>query len=89
MECRFSGETVWFTQSLLAELFGKDIWTINEHLQNLYIDGEQDPVATIRKFRIVRPAAGVRMSWRLTGTRATPAGLRREAGSAALRWGRN
>jgi hypothetical protein len=54
VECRFSGETVWLTQALMAGLFDKDVRTINEHLQNLYEEGELDPEATIRKFRIVR-----------------------------------
>ena len=54
VECRFVGETVWLTQALLAELYGKDVRTINEHLQNLVEEGELDPAATIRKFRIVR-----------------------------------
>ena len=54
VECRFSGETVWLTQALLAELYQKDVRTINEHLQNLFEEGELDPEATIRKFRTVR-----------------------------------
>ena len=55
VECRFAGESVWLTQALLAELYGKDVRTVNEHLQNLFEEGELDPGATIRKFRIVRP----------------------------------
>ena len=35
VECRFSGETIWLTQALMAALFDKDVHTINEHLQNL------------------------------------------------------
>lgn len=54
VECRFAGESLWLTQALLAELYGKDVRTINEHLQNLYEEGELDAGATIRKFRIVR-----------------------------------
>jgi hypothetical protein len=54
VECRFAGETVWLTQALMAELYQKDVRTINEHLQNLFEEGELDPEATIRKFRIVR-----------------------------------
>jgi hypothetical protein len=54
VECRFAGDTVWLTQALMAELYGKDVRTINEHLQNLFEEGELDPAATIRKFRIVR-----------------------------------
>ena len=54
IECRFSDETIWLSQRLMAELLDKDVRTINEHLQNLYEEGEIAPEATIRKFRIVR-----------------------------------
>ncbi len=54
VECRFAGETVWLTQALMSDLFQKDVRTINEHLQNLFDEGELSPEATIRKFRIVR-----------------------------------
>jgi hypothetical protein len=54
VQCRFAGETVWLTQALMSELFQKDVRTINEHLQNLFDEGELSPEATIRKFRIVR-----------------------------------
>ena len=54
IECRFQDETLWLSQALIAELFQKDVRTINEHLQNIYEEAELDPAATIRKFRIVR-----------------------------------
>ena len=54
VDCRFEGETLWLSQALIAELYGKDVRTISEHLTNLYEEGEIDPGATIRKFRIVR-----------------------------------
>ncbi|MCG2685387.1 MAG: virulence RhuM family protein [Planctomycetales bacterium] len=54
LECRFADETLWLSQALIAELFRKDVRTINEHLQNIYEEDELDPVPTIRKFRIVR-----------------------------------
>ena len=54
LECRFADETLWLSQALIAELFQKDVRTINEHLQNIYGEGELEPGATIRKFRIVR-----------------------------------
>ena len=38
----------------MAELYGKDVRTINEHLINIYQEGEIVQHATIRKFRIVR-----------------------------------
>ena len=54
IECRFENETLWLSQVLMAELYQKDVRTINEHLKNIYEDGELSPQATIRKFRIVR-----------------------------------
>ncbi len=54
IQCRFEDETVWLTQALLAELFEKDVRTINEHLLNIYEEGELRREATIRKLRIVR-----------------------------------
>ncbi|MDO4697406.1 MAG: virulence protein RhuM/Fic/DOC family protein [Pasteurellaceae bacterium] len=47
-------ETVWLTQAQMAELFGKDVRTINEHIGNLFSEGELERESTIRKFRIVR-----------------------------------
>lgn len=54
IQVRLDGGTVWLTQRLLAELFQKDVRTVNEHLQNIFEEGEADPAATIRKFRIVQ-----------------------------------
>ena len=54
VDCRFEGETLWLSQALIAELYGRNVPTINEHLSNLYDEGELDPGATIRQFRIVR-----------------------------------
>ncbi len=54
IQCRFENETIWLTQALIAELFQKDVRTVNEHLVNIYEEGELDADATIRKFRIVR-----------------------------------
>lgn len=54
VECRFENETLWLSQALMAELFDRDVRTVNEHLQNLFEEDELAPEATIRKFRIVR-----------------------------------
>jgi len=54
VECRFAEESLWLPQALIAELFHRDVRTINEHLKNIYREGELAPEATIRKFRIVR-----------------------------------
>ncbi|WP_456269655.1 virulence RhuM family protein [Kushneria sp. AK178] len=47
-------ETVWLTQRQMGELFGKDVRTVNEHVGNVYDEGELDRESTIRNFRIVR-----------------------------------
>ena len=47
-------DTVWLTQAQMAELFGKDVRTVNEHIGNLFSEQELDRAATIRKFRILR-----------------------------------
>jgi hypothetical protein len=52
IQCRFENETVWLTQKLMAELFQKDVRTINEHIQNVFEEGELSPESVIRKFRI-------------------------------------
>jgi hypothetical protein len=52
LEVRVQDETVWLTQKRMAELFQKDIRTINEHIQNIFAEGELDAESVIRKFRI-------------------------------------
>lgn len=54
IEVRVENETVWLTQKLIAELFGVDVRTINDHLKNVYAEGELEEEATIRKNRIVQ-----------------------------------
>ncbi len=54
IEVRFDESTIWLSQKLMAELFGVDVRTVNEHLKNIFSTGELDPGATIRNFRIVQ-----------------------------------
>lgn len=54
VQLRAVGGTVWLNQRQIADLFGKSVPTINEHIRTIYDDGEAAPEATIRKFRIVR-----------------------------------
>jgi len=54
IQVRLDGDTVWLSQRLLSELFQKDVRTINEHIQNIFDEGELAPDATIRKYRIVQ-----------------------------------
>ena len=52
IEVRLENETVWLTQKLMAELFQKDVRTVNEHIQNIFEEGELSPDSVIREFRI-------------------------------------
>lgn len=50
---RIDGQTVWLTQKGMAQLYEVSVKTINEHLSNIYQEGELIDIQTIRKFRIV------------------------------------
>jgi hypothetical protein len=52
LQVRLENQTVWLTQKHMAELFQKDVRTINEHIQNVFEEGELDSNSVIRKFRI-------------------------------------
>jgi hypothetical protein len=54
LQVRLDGQTVWLPQRLIAELLQVSVKTANEHLVNIYEEGELDPGPTIRKFRIVQ-----------------------------------
>lgn len=54
IEARYENETIWLTQKLIAKLFEVDISTINEHLKNIYKNGELDESSTIGNFPIVQ-----------------------------------
>ena len=51
IEVRVEDETVWLTQKLIAVLFGVTVPTVNEHLKNLFSDGEIEEDSVVRKFR--------------------------------------
>lgn len=52
VDVRLDEDTVWLTQEQMAELFQKAKSTINEHVQNIYADGELKLENTMRKFGI-------------------------------------
>ena len=54
IEVLFESETFWLNQKKIAELFGVDLRTVNEHLRNIYTEGELSEAATIRKIRRVQ-----------------------------------
>lgn len=47
-------ETLWVTKQQMAELFGRDVNTIEEHINNIFSERELDREPTTRKFRVVR-----------------------------------
>jgi len=61
LKVRLEEETVWLTQKQMALLFDKSVSTINEHIRNIYKEGELKEEATIRKFRIVQNEGGRRV----------------------------
>lgn len=62
LSVRVQEGTVWLPQRLIAELFQVSVPTVNGHLSNIYDEGELDPGATIRKFRIVQAEGGREVS---------------------------
>jgi len=54
VDVRVDADTVWLTQKQLADLFDVNVRTVNEHLMNVYAEGELQEGGTIRNFRIVR-----------------------------------
>ena len=50
LEVNLKDETVWLTQNQMAELFGKAKSTINEHIKNIYKEGELIEKETMTKF---------------------------------------
>jgi hypothetical protein len=62
LSVRVQDGTVWLPQRLIAELFQVSVPTVNGHLANIYDEGELDPGATIRKFRIVQTEGGREVS---------------------------
>jgi len=52
LKVSFDGKTVWLSQKQMAELFGKNIPNINEHIKNIFNTGELVENSVIRKFRI-------------------------------------
>jgi prophage maintenance system killer protein len=47
-------ETVWLSQRQMADLFEKDVRTVNEHVKNIFKEQELTEDSTIRNFRIVQ-----------------------------------
>ena len=54
IDVRTDGETVWLTQSQMAQLFGCTVRNVRLHLENIYACGELERKATRKDFFLVR-----------------------------------
>lgn len=54
LEVKLEKNTVWLSQAQMANLFEKNVPTINEHIKNIYDENELKKDSTIRNFRIVQ-----------------------------------
>lgn len=54
VQVRYSNETLWMTQSAMAELFDIQKAAVSKHLSNIYADGELDKSATVSKMETVQ-----------------------------------
>ena len=52
IDVRLQEETVWLTQDQMAVLFGKAKSTINEHIKNIFEEGELNEATSLHKFGI-------------------------------------
>ena len=50
LDVQLQDDSVWVTQDQMAQLFGKAISTINEHIGNIYKEGELEKTLTTQKF---------------------------------------
>ena len=50
LEVRLENDTVWLSQTQIAELFERDRTVIGKHIKNCYKEGELDPNITCAKF---------------------------------------
>ncbi len=58
LEVRLEQETVWLSQTQMAELLDKDTDTIGLHIRNIYKEGELEPEATTEESSVVQNEGG-------------------------------
>ena len=52
LDVHLQDDSVWVTQEQMAQLFGKAKSTINEHINNIFKEGELEKALTTQKFGI-------------------------------------
>ena len=50
LDTKLENETIWLTQKQMAELFDKNIRTVNEHINNIFKEGELDKICSYPEF---------------------------------------
>ncbi len=51
VECRFESDTLWLSQAMICELYGKAKSTISEHISKIFEDGELVENSVVRFYR--------------------------------------
>jgi len=51
VECLFQSETIWLSQAILCDLYGKAKATISEHISNIFSEGELEENSVVRFYR--------------------------------------
>jgi len=65
VEVFYSEENFCLNQIKMAELFGVDVRTVSEHLQNIFHLEELVEEATVRKFRMVQTEGKREVAWKI------------------------
>ena len=65
-------ETVWMTQKGMAELFGVSVPAINQHVKNVYQEGELSEAATVKKNLIVQSEGSRKVQRNVTASVPPP-----------------
>lgn len=51
IECRFESDTLWLSQAMICELYGKAKATISEHIKNIFEEDELAKDSVVRYYR--------------------------------------
>ena len=51
IECRFENETLWLSQAMICDLYGKAKATISGHIKNVFEEGELNEDSVVRFYR--------------------------------------
>ena len=51
VECRFESDSLWLSQAMMCDLYGKAKATISEHISNILAEGELDADSVVRFYR--------------------------------------